>query len=201
MTEPKILSDATCQEHVAPIFRYTFKEEFTQEIWKFSKIHQYDDRHTFKEAWQEWMDIHNVWVTEEEDRLLSLGYEGNVKDKMFRSARYYFRNKGLQNPVPTKRSTYVSIQKPFLQAMDAFVSVHLSLKPAEGFELFCQTERTLLEAEKAHLQQAGMSPENAYQKIKKTYNNRHFIAKPKTQKPNRKDDHDLNLKDGDETPN
>ena len=42
------------------IFRYKFDEDFTSELYKFSKIHQYDHRKDFKEAW-------NIWIEENEE--------------------------------------------------------------------------------------------------------------------------------------
>jgi len=40
------------------IFRYKFDNEFTEHLYKFSKIHQYDHRKDFKEAWNIWMKFH-----------------------------------------------------------------------------------------------------------------------------------------------
>ena len=36
------------------IFRYKFTDEFMEDLFKFSKIHQYDHRSVFKEAWIIW---------------------------------------------------------------------------------------------------------------------------------------------------
>ena len=36
-------------------FRFKFSQEFTEQMANFAKIHQYDDRKAFKEAWQEWI--------------------------------------------------------------------------------------------------------------------------------------------------
>ena len=38
------------------IYRYKFNDEFTTELYKFSKIHQYDHRKDFKEAWEIWLE-------------------------------------------------------------------------------------------------------------------------------------------------
>ena len=45
------------------IYRFKFTDDFTSELYKFSKIHQYDHRKDFKEAWENW--------TEENDGLVS----------------------------------------------------------------------------------------------------------------------------------
>ena len=75
------------------IYRYKFIEEFTNELYKFSKIHQYDHRKDFKEAWNIWVEDNQGFVDEEVRRLSNLGYDGDIIDKMFKSARYYFRKK------------------------------------------------------------------------------------------------------------
>ena len=70
------------------IYRFKFTEEFMEDLYKFSKIHQYDDRKDFKEAWKVWTKENENIINDEMRRLLNLGYEGDVLDKMFKSARY-----------------------------------------------------------------------------------------------------------------
>ncbi len=78
------------------IYRYKFTEDFMVDLNKFAKIHQYDDRKDFKEAWLTWVEDNKDIVDEEIHRLLYLGYEGDILDKMFKSARYYFRKKSTE---------------------------------------------------------------------------------------------------------
>ena len=56
------------------IFRYKFSEDFMQELAIFSKIHQYDDRHTFKEAWDKWVIEYEDIVKEEMNLLMENKY-------------------------------------------------------------------------------------------------------------------------------
>ena len=72
------------------IFRYKFSDDFIGELFKFSKIHQYDHRADFKEAWKIWLDDNQDMVTTESRRMTKSGYGGDVMDKMFKSARYYY---------------------------------------------------------------------------------------------------------------
>jgi hypothetical protein len=51
------------------IYRYKFTEDFTNELFKFSKIHQYDHRKDFKEAWNVWFEENNEIVNDEIRRL------------------------------------------------------------------------------------------------------------------------------------
>ena len=75
------------------IYRFKFTPEFTQLLFEFSKLHQFDDRHTFREAWEVWLEDNNDEVCKETRYLSNLGYEGDVLDKMYKSSRYYFRKK------------------------------------------------------------------------------------------------------------
>jgi len=85
------------------IFRFEFSKQFMDVLYQFSKIHQYDDRHSYKEAWKEWTMIDEIsgMIEEETRRMVELGYLGNVEDKMFKSGRYYFRKKSGRKVVVT----------------------------------------------------------------------------------------------------
>lgn len=162
------------------IYRYKFTNEFMEELYKFAKIHQYDDRKDFKEAWEEWVDDNNEMVKSESQRLNDLGYYGDVVDKMFKSARYYFRKKSTEKKEPAKRRVYVGSQKEMLEAMDQHItsSVILSsaFKPSDGFEEFCRTHGELVKEQITQLMRAGITEASEIKnKIKKTYKNRYFL--------------------------
>lgn len=88
-----------------PVFRFKLAGEMVDALFQFSKMHQYDDRETYKEAWIVWKhgaDISKMFEIEIE-RLQTLGYKGsaaNIEDKIFKSGRYYFRTK-MVNTVAT----------------------------------------------------------------------------------------------------
>lgn len=159
------------------IYRYKFTDDFTDELYKFSKIHQYDERKDFKEAWQKWLEENDELVGDEYKRLNDLGYEGDIIDKMFKSARYYFRKKSTEKKEPSKRRNYVAVQKTLIEAMDKHISDNLSeLKPSEGFDKFCKEYIDVLREEVGILCRAGFTDHiEIKNKIKKTYKNRYFI--------------------------
>ena len=107
------------------IYRYKFEDTFTKELYKFSKIHQYDHRKDFKIAWNAWVEDNTELVEHETRRLENLEYEGDILDKMFKSARYYFRKKSTEKKAPKTRREYVSVQKEFLDAMDAHIKSNI----------------------------------------------------------------------------
>jgi hypothetical protein len=161
------------------IYRYKFTDEFTQELYKFSKIHQYDHRKDFKEAWQIWIEENENLVDDEVRRLTNLDYNGDILDKMFKSARYYFRKKTNEKKEPQKRRVYIGVQKDLLDAMDEHIISNINnkdYKPSEGFSLFCKEKLEVLKEEVNWLCKAGFTDSNEIKdKIKKTYKNRYFM--------------------------
>ena len=161
------------------IYRYKFTEEFTTELFKFSKIHQYDHRKDFKEAWLVWVDDNQDIVESENRRLSSLSYTGDINDKMFKSARYYFRKKSTEKKAPIKRRNYVQVQKDLLDAIDEHIKnmiISKETKPSDGFDDFCKNNKDILSEEVKSLCQFGMRDSNEIKnKIKKTYKNRYFL--------------------------
>ena len=160
------------------IFRYKFTDDFTSELFKFSKIHQYDHRKDFKEAWKTWLEENEEIVEEETCRLKNLGYQDNVEDKMFKSARYYFRKKSTEKKAPVKRRDYMGVQKVLLGAMDNHIrrGIKEEFKPSDGFDDFCNKNKDLLKEEVTTLCKNGFTDSNEIKnKIKKTYKNRYFL--------------------------
>ena len=164
------------------IYRYKFTQEFMDELHKFSKIHQYDDRKAFKEAWESWVAENDELVQDEMERLENLKYDGDILDKMFKSARYYFRKKGTAKPEPKSRRQYLSVQKEMLDAMDEHIlkkKREPDYKPSDGFSDFCNTHLDLLKEEVVRLVvEHQINDVNVIKdKVKKTYKNRYFILR------------------------
>lgn len=161
------------------IYRYKFIEEFTGELYKFSKIHQYDHRKDFKEAWNIWVDDNQCLVDEEVRRLSNLGYDGDILDKMFKSARYYFRKKSTEKKEPQKRRVYIGVEKDLLEAMDKHIIQNVNnkdYKPSDGFSIFCKENLEILQEEVNRLCKCGLTNHiEIKDKIKKTYKNRYFM--------------------------
>jgi hypothetical protein len=161
------------------IYRYKFTNEFTDELYKFSKIHQYDHRKDFKEAWEKWMDENSNLIDGEVRRLINLGYDGDIIDKMFKSARYYFRKKSTEKKAPSKRRIYVGTQKELLDSMDEHIQMNITsgdFKPSDGFDEFCKQNIDILKEQINILCKSGFTDPNEIKlKIKKTYKNRYFL--------------------------
>jgi len=162
------------------IYRYKFTDDFTSQLFIFSKVHQFDHRNDFKEAWAQWLEDNENIVSSEVLRLTKLGYEGDILDKMFKSARYYFRKKSTEKKAPAKRRDYSSVQRETLSAMDEHIKsgvINDNFKPSDGFEEFCRKNIDILKEEVHLLCQNGFTnSEEIKQKIKKTYKNRYFLV-------------------------
>ena len=158
------------------IYRYKFSILVTEQLFSFSKIHQYDDRSSFKDAWKEWIKENNDLIELEVRRLQNLDYERDILDKMFKSARYYFRKKNPCINEPKKRGTYLTIQKELLEDMDKHISLSLvNSKPSERFDDFCNQNQNILKEEIIRLMNGNNNIEEIKKKIKKTYKNRYFL--------------------------
>jgi hypothetical protein len=161
------------------IYRYKFTDEFMNELYIFAKVHQYDHRKVFKEAWEVWLEENNSIVASEEKRIIELGYSGNIIEKMFKSARYYFRKKSTEKKALAKRRDYIGVQKDLLESMDKHIIssiIRENYKPSEGFDEFCKDHIELLKEQIDLLCKNGFTNSNEIKKkMKKTYKNRYFL--------------------------
>ena len=174
-----LVTDKPDNKPLNTIYRYKFSDEFVCELYKFSKIHQYDHRTDFKEAWQVWIEENDDIVSDEVRVLSNTGYDGDILDKMFKSARYYFRKKSTEKKEPAKRRKYCGLSKAVLDAMDNHIASNIKnedYKPSAGFESFYTSTSELLKDEAARLITLGFKDsEETREKLKKTYKNRYFI--------------------------
>ena len=161
------------------IFRFKFTSEFMTELFQFSKIHQYDERKDFKEAWIQWVDENKELIELEINRLVNLGYDGDILDKMFKSARYYFRKKTNEKKEPKQRRQYIGVNKELLDAMDIHIEENIidsNYQPKNGFTEFCKDNEILLKEIISNMIEKGINnTEDIQNKIKKTYKNRYFM--------------------------
>ena len=161
------------------IYRFKFTEEFMRELYNFAKIHQYDERKDFKEAWKLWTEDNQYIIYEEIRRLSNLGYDGDIIDKMFKSARYYFRKKSTEKTTPRQRRQYISVTHELLNAMDNHIHENIyneDYQPKTGFVSFCKSNEIIIKETLTKLFEQGIRDSKMIEdKIKKTYKNRYFM--------------------------
>jgi hypothetical protein len=183
LNEERVIETENNNELPTVIYRFKFTEEFMEELYKFSKIHQYDSRIDFKEAWKLWTEENSLLIDEEMRRLINLGYDGDVLDKMFKSARYYFRKKSIEKKEPRQRRQYISVNKELLDIMDSHIEENIynsDYQPKTGFITFCKDNEIILKETITKIFEQGIKDSQLIEdKIKKTYKNRYFMLTSK----------------------
>ena len=163
------------------VYRFKLAPSVQDSVTSFAKVHRYDDRKTYKEAWLEWCDENTNMITNEEQRLMSLGYEGEVIDKMYKAGRYYFRTKkNDKDKKAKKRRAYVNMDSVILDAMDDHIANNIEdddYTPAGGYDKFVEQNQTVLMDEiKRLLQEENtLNAKDISLKVKKTYKNRYYL--------------------------
>lgn len=165
-------------ETQSAIYRYNFSKTVMDMLHNFAKVHQYDDRPTYKEAWGLWLSENAELIDRETKVLESNGYHGNIQDKMYKSARYYFRKKSTSKIEPKKRRQYISLSSEILALMDAQIKAQITQEeytPAIGYENFCLHHQVEIAKEIAYLCRKNTDIKYIQSKFKKTYKNRYYI--------------------------
>ena len=174
-------------------FRFTFGKEFTEELSRFSKVHQYDDRKSFKEAWTIWIkdtDISSL-INDEVKRLTNEGFLGDIMDKMYKSGRYYYRKKSEEEKTPRERKEYIGFSKDILADMDKDIQDQLDNKlvvdisPSEAFDNYCENHKmTIVEELKRENPDINSWKRDDVEKMtnrfKKAYKNRFYKQRGET---------------------
>ena len=170
--------DDSDRDNSHQIYRYKFLPNIIVLLTKFSKTHQYDPKEIYKEAWEMFVEENSEELGREVIRLTELGYDGDCFDKMYKSARYYFRKKKLSKIEPKKRRKYIACDRDVLDAMDDHINQNIQsedYKPSDGYDNFVNSNQQLILLEINRMIDNGLNDNNAIaKKIKKTYKNRYF---------------------------
>ena len=165
------------------IYRYEFSAETLEAISHFAAVHRYDQPAQFKDSWKEWIETQEELVATESRHLRENGYVGEVKDKMYKSARYYFKNKSTEKPPLKERRKYTSLSPQLLTEMDEHIGRAITnlVKPADSYTSFTTSAKVALDAEmRTLLNSNNLSENDILDKFKKTYKNRYFIVSRRT---------------------
>ena len=173
------------EEFVLRTFHYSPSEECSRILSQFSKEHCSFKNKQFKSAWEQWIQDANVHIilNAEVDRLVATGYKGDPMEKMYASARYYYRKKALkedkeiQEPEKTtQRKKYEAPNSLILDQMnkhilEIFAKMNSpeetsSISPAKAFDLYF---------EKYDSNDGDVN----HEKLKKMYKNRLFLLRNK----------------------
>jgi hypothetical protein len=156
---------------------FNYSEDFATMLANFATIHLEDNNRKFKEAWKEWTEQYSIIVQSEIKKMKDEGYTGSVEDKMYFSARYYYRKRAIKEEMQAKtivetrddeksRKQYECIEKTLLNKMrDHILSqIHLpenctmvddatvsNMTPSKAFNNYCADNVGLSEEEDPRL--------------------------------------------------
>lgn len=161
------------------IYRYNFTDEFKQSIKHFSTKHKDDSFVDFKIYFERWCDEYKTQIEDEYKILLRNGYEGDVMDKIFKSARYYFVKKSnSKKPEKKERKKYTCKNSKFLK----LVKDHINnikddhIKPSEAYNNFAEKHGVIIEDFiKSLTSDDSYDKKGAKAKVKKIYKNKYFV--------------------------
>ena len=171
-----------------PIYRFKFSPDFQLALEIFANIHRLDETSLFRENWDRWYDSNTMLIKAEENRLDALGFKKNFKDKMYKSVRYYFKNKSLTKRKPRKRKIYIGLSQVLLDNMSSHIAkfiIQERMRPAYAYNNFIgnsEFNMNIYSEEQRLIKEFNMNEVDIEAKIKKTYKNRYFIYQKQNKK-------------------
>jgi hypothetical protein len=169
------------EKPMSKTYRFKFSERFLENLKEFTRIHKFDQPKAFKENFETWKEDNKETVSREINYMINMGYEGDVIGKMYKSARYYFKNKSNEKIKPKKRRQYIGIDITLKDKMDEYiqekVDKKVDCKPSNVYNEFIEDieHKVLLDTETTRLKSFGMKDDEVIKKFKKTFKNRYFI--------------------------
>ena len=92
---------------------FKYSDEFADKLANFAMAHLDDKNKEFKVSWKEWTDANCSMIENEIAKMKEAGYQGSVEDKMYFSARYYYRKKAIREQTETINDDVVSLRKKY----------------------------------------------------------------------------------------
>ena len=164
-------------------FRYKFSDEFLTKLDLFTRQHYMEESDLFKLSWESWKIYNKETVEKETMRLKSLGYNGDIEKKMFKSTRYYYKNRvNIEPSRKSKRRNYIELNKKFLNLIDKDIKGIKDIekiKPKNLYNDFINNNvyKSYIESERKRLFKEGLDNIEITKKMKKTYKNKLYCYK------------------------
>ena len=168
------------------VFRFNLSDNIYNLLFEFVKLHEYDDRKDYKEAWKEWYKKQNF--NREYTKLVESGYKGSEDDfekKIYTSARYYIPKKieQLRNEInekkekkEIKRRNYINLDYELLSNITNHIEKNINnshYKPSDGFDDFCKEYKQCILNETTRLIENNIDKKLVSHLIKKAYKNKY----------------------------
>tara|TARA_Y100000817_G_C16742136_1_gene492950 strand:+ start:271 stop:822 length:552 start_codon:yes stop_codon:yes gene_type:complete len=171
---------------VQQTYRFKFSNDFKKIIANFAQINkEVQDKEEWDYNFDQWTKENKQIILEEQRRLDNNGYVGDIsfkQGKIYKSARYYFKNKSNEKKQPKKRRVYVALDRDLLNAIDKDISniinsrLDVTPKPHSAFTNFMKKMeyKDIINNEKERLSTKNLEDNDINDKIKKTYKNRYY---------------------------
>lgn len=164
------------------IYRFKFSDEFIPYLERFTDIYKYSKQKEYKEAWIKWCEEYKECVDKEESRLKEIGYDGDVKDKMYKSSRYYIRKKKPlddENNKKERNNTYYKISEEVVLVMNRYID-ECKKKPSDIWEEFYEENMDIINKEIETLKSKHTITDKVIiSKLKKSLKNKYFVKNNK----------------------
>ena len=98
----------------------------------------------------------------------------DISVKMYKSARYYYKNKSLVETPPKKRRPYIRLDPEILKCIDDHIGCSRQQKPSAAFRSFMDIQAETVQKSARILHDKGLMQDDIDAKIKKTFKNRYF---------------------------
>ena len=165
------------------LHHFNYSDDFANRLATFAKAHLEDNSKVFKKEWQTWKDVNTALIQQEIAKMQSDGFQGSVEDKMYFSARYYYRKKAIRDnentesqieePEPTlPRKKYELFDKTELSQMNVHILSQIynamndggidQLTPSKSFANYCEQY-----ADSAECERTKKTYKNLYWRISK----------------------------------
>lgn len=190
----------------ANTYRFNISNELKELIINFVRNHRFDTTEEFQKSWEEFIDYNDEIIIQERNMLKANGYNGCVDNKLYKSARFYYLNKVLQEKKsvsecrvdpPIRRiintdkqggkmkRKYTTVSDDFKDCIDAHIEEIVARtsnksKPSECYEDFCLNNVEKIKDEINLLIAKGFETGRISNKFKKTYKNRFFNYQKRT---------------------
>ena len=161
------------------VFRYNFSDELINKISLFAKENKDMDIDNFRNNFEIWKKKNDVEINIEFRRLNELDYKGDLNDKLFKSARYYYKNK--EKKETKKRKKYIRFNKNILQDIDEFIKNNNDYKPSFAYNLFMNNDKYKSNIKKQYQEmlEKNFDYSEIEKKFKKTFKNKLYQSKSK----------------------
>ena len=154
-------------------YRLDFSKIFARELKNFSEVNKKLDIVDFKIRMDRWVVNNDIIIEEEYKYLKNSGYDGDILQKIFKSARYYFSKLDKKNE-KKKRKKYSVKDKELLERIKTHVEIKNRDKPSVAYNNFYEENKNYLDNHIEMLKVEGYEKKDATSKIKKIYKNKFF---------------------------